>query len=330
MVQKYTFMISKILYTIHLKTNCAVSEDVVRVASNNTMSNSALPVGGGGTPLPYTGQSYRSVIFELANYRPFHFAALVNGQGEYERYAVAEKVSNLEWSYVPNQDVDISFEITSFKGSDNKSVDPFGEEFEVIIDAPMLDLDLTRLTAYNLNDTKITRRADGKFVYTVAADRGAERAFGYGTVLNADEMGVDQTGERKTIPFKTNTITSAGTITISSNKEQVVFYDKQFKVTNSQISGTIQYTDDGVTMIDVPQYDFVAFARTSDGTRIGSVNVGANGAYSLNLRKEYSFNWYTDAIEFDYIHPVTKKVYEAKVTSLNSLFTSPNVVLAQP
>ena len=193
-----------------------------------------------------------------------------------------------------------------------------------------LDLDLTRLAAYNLNNTKITRRADGKFVYKVAADREAERAFGYGTVLNADEMGVDQTGARKTIPFKTNTITSAGTITISSNKEQVVFYDKQFKVTNSQISGTIQYTDDGVTMIDVPQYDFVAFARTSDGTRIGSVNVGANGVYTLNLRKEYSFNWYTDAIEFDYIHPVTKKVYEAKVTSLNSLFASPNVVLAQP
>ena len=193
-----------------------------------------------------------------------------------------------------------------------------------------LELDLARLAAYSLYNTKITRRADGKFVYKVAADREAERAFGYGTVLNADEMGVDQTGERKTIPFKTNTITSAGTITISSNKEQVVFYDKQFKVTNSLISGTIQYTDDGVTMIDVPQYDFVAFARTSDGTRIGSVNVGANGAYSLNLRKEYSFNWYTDAIEFNYIHPVTKKVYEAKVTSLNSLFASPNVVLAQP
>ena len=316
-------------YTIHLKTNRAVSEDVVRVASNNSMSNSALPVGAGGTAQPYTGQSYRSVIFELANYRPFHFAALVNGQGEYERYEVAEKVSDLEWSYMPNQNVDISFEITSFKGSDNKSVDPFGEEFEVIIDAPMLDLDIARLAAYNLNEAKIYRRADGKFVYKVAADREAERAFGYGTVLNADEMGVNQAGERKTIPFKTNTITSAGTITISSNKEQVVFYDKQFKVTNSLISGTIKYSDDGVTAVDVPQYDFVAFARTSDGTRIGSVNIGANGVYTLNLRKEYSFNWYTDAIEFDYIHSQTKKVYEAKVASLNALFSSPNVVLVQ-
>lgn len=317
-------------YTVHLKTNRAVSADVVRVASNNSMSNSALPVVAGQQPLPYAGESYRSVIFELANYYPFHFAALVNGEGEYARYDSAETVSNLEWSYMPNQSVDISFEITSFKGNDNKSVDPFGEEFEVIIDAPMLDLDMARLAAYNLNETKISRRADGKFVYKVAASRDAERAFGYGTVLNADEMGVDQSGERKSIPFKTNTITSAGMITISSNKEQVVFYDKQFKVTNRLIAGTMKYSDDGVNMVDVPQYDFVAFARTSDGTRIGSVNIGANGLYTLNLRKEYSFNWYTDAIEFDYIHPTTKIVYEAKVSSLNALFNSPNVVLVRP
>ena len=316
-------------YTVHLKTNRAVSADVVRVASNNSLSNSALPVADGRQPLPYSGQSYRSVIFELANYYPFHFAALVNGEGEYTSGNNAESVSNLEWSYLPNQNVDISFEITSFRGNDNKSVDPFGEEFEVIIDAPMLDLDASRLAETNLTADKITRRADGKFVYKVAASRDAERAFGYGTVKNVDQSGgVNQSGERKTIPFKTNTITSAGNITISSNKEQVVFFDKQFKVSNRLISGTIKYSDGGAA-IDVPQYDFVAFARTSDGTRIGSVNVGANGVYTLNLRKEYSFNWYTDPIEFDYIHPQTKRVYEAKVASLNALYNSPNIVLVQ-
>ena len=131
-------------------------------------------------------------------------------------------------------------------------------------------------------------------------------------------------GERKTIPFKTNTVTTAGTITISSDKEKVVFFDKQFKVTNKLISGRLTFNDNG-TITSVPEYGFVAFARTTDGVRIGSVNVGKNGAYTLNLRKEYSFNWYTDAVEFDYI--VGDKVYEAKLPSLNALYNNPNVEL---
>lgn len=312
-------------YTIHLKTNSAVSEDLVRVASNNTQSNSAIP----GASNTYSGNTYRSVIFELANYRPFHFAAQVNGQGEYERYQVEESVSNIEWSYEPNQNIDISFEVTSFRGSDNKSVDPFGESFEIYIDAPMLELDPTRFAEFNIDASKVRKLDDGRFAYTVAADREAERAFGYGTVLNADEMGnVDQTGERKTIPFKTNTVTSAGTITISSDKEKVVFYDKQFRVTNKLISGRLTYND-GTTSRAIPQYGFVAFARTSDGVRIGSINIGENGNYTLNLRKEYAFNWYTDQIEMYYTDPTDSKVvYQATITSLNDLFHNPNVELS--
>ena len=310
-------------YTIHLKTNRAISEDVVRIASNNKQSTSAIP----GVTTNYAGNTYRSVIFELANYRPFHFAAQINGQGEYERYQAEEQVSHLEWSYEPNQNVDISFEVTSFRGSDNKSVDPFGESFEVYIDAPMLDLDPTRFAEFNLTTDKVRKLEDGRFAYRVEADREAERAFGYGTVLNVDEMGnVNQIGERKTIPFKTNTITSAGTINLSSDKEKVVFYDKQFKVTNLLISGTIKYNT-GTEVRNIPQYGFVAFARTADGVRIGSINVGENGVYTLNLRKEYSFNWNTDQIEFDYIEPTTKHVYQAVVPSLHSLFNNPNVEL---
>lgn len=312
-------------YTIHLKTNSAVSEDVVRVASNNTQSNSAIP----GASNTYSGNTYRSVIFELANYRPFHFAAQINGLGEYERYQVEESVSHIEWSYEPNQNIDISFEVTSFRGSDNKSVDPFGESFEIYIDAPMLELDPTRFAEFNIDASKVRKLEDGRFAYTVAADREAERAFGYGTVLNADEMGnVDQTGERKTIPFKTNTVTSAGTITISSDKEKVVFYDKQFKVTNKLISGRLTYND-GTTSRAIPQYGFVAFARTSDGVRIGSINIGEDGNYTLNLRKEYAFNWYTDQIEMYYTDPTDSKVvYQATITSLNDLFHNPNVELS--
>ena len=315
---------NKGLYTIHLKTNTPVSKDVVRVASNNSQSNSALPVSPGQSAQPYAGQSYRSVIFELANYYPFHFAAQVNGQGDYSRYQTEESVSNIEWSYEPNQSVDISFEITSFRGSDNKSVDPFGESFDVYISAPMLELDPSRFAQFNITADKVRKISDGLFAYTVDADRQAERAYGYGTVLNADETGASQVGERKTIPFKTNTVTTAGTITISSDKEKVVFFDKQFKVTNKLISGRLTFNDNG-TITSVPEYGFVAFARTTDGVRIGSVNVGKNGAYTLNLRKEYSFNWYTDAVEFDYI--VGNKVYEAKLPSLNALYNNPNVEL---
>ena len=311
-------------YTIHLKTNTPVSKDVVRVASNNSQSDSALPVSAGQSPLPYVGQSYRSVIFELANYYPFHFAAQVNGQGEYATGNAEESVTNLEWSYLPNQSVDISFEITSFRGSDNKSVDPFGESFDVYISAPMLELDPTRFAQFNISADKVRKVSDGLFAYTVDASRQAERAFGYGNVLNADATGASQAGERKTIPFKTNTITTAGTITISSDRDKVVYYDKQFKVTNRLITGRLTYVD-GDTTAAVPEYGFVAFARTTDGVRIGSVNVGKNGVYTLNLRKEYSFNWHTDAIEFDYI--VGNKVYEAQLPSLNALYNNPNVEL---
>ena len=311
-------------YTIHLKTNTPVSKDVVRVASNNSQSDSALPLSPGQSAQPYAGQSYRSVIFELANYYPFHFAAQVNGQGEYASNNKEESVSNLEWSYLPNQNVDISFEVTSFRGSDNKSVDPFGESFDIYISAPMLDLDPTRFAQFNINANKVRKVSEGLFAYTVDADRQTERAFGYGAVLNADQTGASQVGERKTIPFKTNTVTTAGTITISSDKEKVVFYDKQFKVTNKLISGTLTFNNNG-TVTPVPEYGFVAFARTNDGVRIGSVNVGKNGAYTLILRKEYSFNWYTDAVEFDYI--VGDKVYEAQLSSLNALYNNPNVEL---
>lgn len=312
-------------YTIHLKTNTPVSADIVRLASNNNLSQTAIPAPEGTTPANYTGNTYRSVIFELANYHPFHFAAQINGQGEYAT-TQQQSVSNLEWSYQPNQNIDISFEITSFQGSDGKSVDPFGESFDIYIDAPMLDLDESRFAEYNINGSKVRKLSDGRFVYTVEATRAAEQAFGYGTVLNVDASGANQVGDRKTIPFKTNTVTSAGTITLSSDKEKVVFYDKTFKITNSLITGTLK-VNDGTTTTIVPQYAFVAFARTSDGVRIGSVNVGENGTFTLNLRSEYSFNWFTDAVEFDYIEPTTKKVYECKVPSLNALYTMSEIVL---
>lgn len=51
---------------------------------------------------------------------------------------IPEKVTPLEWTYQPDQRVDIGIDVTSFAGFDNKSVDPFGQAFEIYIDAPML------------------------------------------------------------------------------------------------------------------------------------------------------------------------------------------------
>jgi hypothetical protein len=126
------------------------------------------------------------------------------------------------------------------------------------------------------------------------------------------------------LPFKTNRITTTGEIKISSNEEKVVYYAKTFKVRNKSITGTIQY-DNGSSIRNVPKDAFVAFARTKDGVRIGSVEVTADGRYSLNLRSEYEFNWNMDEVEFDFT--IGGVDYDCKMNSLNELFNSPNVVL---
>ena len=303
-----------------MKTNRAVSAEVVRISSNQQNSPSAWP-GNSGT---YAGNSYRSVTFELANYNPFRFAARVNDTGEDTSGAEEEKITPLAWTYAPEQKVDIALDVTSFKGSDNKSVDPFGEEFEIYIDAPMLEIDQARLAECKLNSDKLKAdpNVEGRFIYMVDANRNAERAFGTGKAVKTDNTsGVDQTGERKTLPFKTSSIVSAGDIVISSNKEKVVFFDKTFKVSNTPISGTLKYGTN-----NVPRSAFVSFERTRNNSRIGSVTVTADGQYELRLRKEYTFNWYTDEVEFQY-EASDGKTYRKTYQSLANLFESPNVVL---
>lgn len=310
-------------YALHLKTNRPESDDVVRIASNTNENPSALPANAGAA---YTGNSYRSVIFELATYRPFRFAARVNGMGENTTGQNEENVSNIELTYQPNQNVDISFDVTSFEGSDGACVDPFGESFEIYIDAPMLTIDESRLATFNLTDAKLFAHptVNGRFVYKVESTRDAERNFGTGEALLKDNSASSQAGERKTLPFKTNRVTAAGDIKISSNKEKVVFYDKVFRLRNKKITGTIQYNDGG-SLHDVPKDAFVAFARSKDNVRIGSIEVTEDGKYSLNLRSEYESNWTMDEIEFNF--NIGGVDYDCKIGSLNELFNSPNVVL---
>lgn len=291
-------------YSIYMKTNKARSAETVRIASNQKGSPAVLD-GNNGTDGLYRGNSYRSVILEIENYDPFRFDAAVTGQG------VGNEVS---LTYVPYQPVDIEFDVTAFIASDGTQVDPFGEEFEIYIDAPMLEIDGSRLAQYGLDSDKLMEdpATPGRFVYTVEATREAESAYG--------------TGERKTLPFRTASSVSSGDIVISSNQEKVVFDTETFSVANAPISGTIQYrAAEGLQY--VPANGFVSFERTRNNSRIGSLSiVDRNGHYELRLRKEYEFNWYSDEVELRY-EDGGGNVYTVTYPNLNTLFGDPDIVL---
>ena len=313
-------------YSIFLKTNKARSNDMVRIASNQPDSYSALPNMGDQR---YAGQTYRSFIFELATYRPFRFAAQVAINGgepvgtwntDADKLSQPDPVDNLVWSYIPNQKVDINLDITSFDGGDGNSADPFGTAFEIYIDAPMLKIDESRLTAEMASKLKPHPTIAGRFVYTVDASREEERKTGNGeSVKIVDSRATSQQGERKTLPFVTNGITTAGDIVISSQMEICEFFEKRFKVQNTLIEGAIKY-EDGSVQHNVAQGEFVSFAVERTGVRIGSMNITSDGRFSLNLRAEYSFTWNDDAVKLSYING--EKVYETTFTNLKSLYES--------
>ena len=335
-------------YSVYMYTNKAKSDEVVRIASN-LHSYPAIISTNGDAQGYYNGNEYRSVTFELANYNPFRFGARVNyantgWQGDADEPDrsgtddIPEKITELSWTYQPDQQVDIAFDLTSFRGSDGQSVHPFkDEEFEIYgstfgiyIDAPMLRIDEGRLSQYNLDGDKLKAHPTipGRFIYTASRDREEERKYGTDKALNQDDTeGVDQSGERKVLPFVTNTAVSAGEIVISSDQEQVVFYSKTFRVTNSSITGTLKYKDDNGAEQVVPAGAFVAFERVSNNSRIGAVTVTADGQYELRLRKEYAFNWYTDQVQFHY--ELNGKVYHGHAGggTLADLFNNTNITL---
>ena len=335
-------------YSVYMYTNKAKSDEVVRIASN-LHSYPAIISTNGDAQGYYNGNEYRSVTFELANYNPFRFGARVNyantgWQGDADEPDrsgtddIPEKITELSWTYQPDQQVDIAFDLTSFRGSDGQSVHPFKDEefeiygstFEIYIDAPMLRIDEGRLSQYNLDGDKLKAHPTipGRFIYTASRDREEERKYGTDEVLNQDDTeGVDQSGERKVLPFVTNTAVSAGEIVISSDQEQVVFYSKTFRVTNSSITGTLKYKDDNGAEQVVPAGAFVAFERVSNNSRIGAVTVTADGQYELRLRKEYAFNWYTDQVQFHY--ELNGKVYHGHADggTLADLFNNTNITL---
>ena len=293
-------------YSIYMKTNKARSAETVRIASNQKGSPAVLDRNNGTDGL-YRGNSYRSVILEIDNYDPFRFGATVAGQNTGNEVSL---------TYVPYLPVDIEFDVTAFTADGGTQVDPFGEEFEIYIDAPMLEIDGTRLSQYRLDSDKLKEdpTTPGRFIYTVEATAAAE-----------DEYGTDG---RKTLPFRTASSVSSGNITISSNQEKVVFDTETFSVANAPISGTIQYRAAEVLQ-NVPANGFVSFERTRNNSRIGSLTiVDRNGHYELRLRKEYEFNWYSDEVELRY-EDDGGNVYTATYPNLNTLFGDPDIVLEQ-
>ena len=318
-------------YSIFLKTAVAKSDDMIRIASNQPELQSVLPGGG-----DYEGGTYRSFIFELATYRPFRFAAQVSINGGEpvgtwnttpETIQTPDPVDVLKWTYLPKQKVDIELEITSFQGSDGRSSDPFGTSFEIYIDAPMLAIDESRLSPEMAAKLKPHATIPGRFVYTVDASRDQERKTCNGKgVKNVDNTsGVSQAGERKTLPFVTSDITSAGEIVISSQMEVVEFFEKRFNVINELVEGGIKYRDGGVDK-SVLRGDFVSFSIEKSGVRIGSMNVTADGHFALNLRAEYEFSWTEDPILLSYIlegaDSAENRVFEARFDSLEDFYNT--------
>lgn len=354
-----TFWDNKNCFQIYLETNKPNSAEIVRIASNQNNSPSVI-----SNRFSYTGNTFRSTTFELANYRPFRFAAQVNGTGNYvgddatSGTQEPEIVDNIEFTYLPNETVAVSFDVTSFHTKDidgnNISIDPFGTAFEIFIDAPMLKLEygMNQIYGDKYEDIKVTMfdkdangigyteekpkledLGNGRFVYRVDAVPGYERGCWNGNppFIKDVTKGNLTNGDRKTIYFKKNSIVSNGEITVSANPDHVTYHSKTFKVSNTPITGSIKYKTDGVA-IHVPHGQFVSFAREYDGSRIGSMTVVGDEYnpevethYELRLRAEYDFGWVGDPIKI--LTQVDGEYYSAVIEDLSTLYNNRNIVL---
>ena len=340
------------MFQIYMETNKPASAEVVRIASNQIGSPQVKDASK-----VYEGATYRSVTFELANYRPFRFAAQVNGEGSYRlddgvATPLDEVVDNIQFEYYPEQVIAVSFDLTGFTANDNTVVDPFGTGFEVYIDAPMLELasglnksvqgvDLSSIqvqmfdkdendNGYFENKPKLEDLGNGRFVYRVDAYAADEAAYWTdSSTLNQPlilRSGAQSYGERKTIYFKKKSIVSNGVITVSANPDHVTYHSKSFKVSSTPILGMIGYKVADGDIRKVPAGQFVTFTRKFDGTRIGSLTVksrdenlpDARTYYELLLRAEYEFYWENDPIEV--MCSIDGVYYSAEISSLKDLW----------
>jgi hypothetical protein len=345
-----------------METNKPNSAEIVRVASNQIGSaqvkdNSA----------EYNGKTFRSVTFELANYRPFRFAAQVNDEGNYVADDATsgtqnpEVIDNSEFTYLPDEVVKVAFDVTSFLAADGKSIDPFGTAFEIFIDAPMLRLEKgmnKNLDGKNFEDIKVEMfdktpegvhtnemkpkledLGNGRFVYRVNALNFEEYYhWSEAPLIHDNYYNFPMYGERKVFYFKKNSIVSKGEITISANPDHVTYHSKTFRVSNTPITGIIGYQpeDENGNKLDpqrLPAEHFVSFTRVLDGSRIGVLSVkedphgGANTIYELKLRGEYDFNWENDPIEIT--AQVDGVLYSYTLNDLSTLYENRTILLSK-
>ena len=312
----------------HMITNTPKSAETVRIASNPVGQPS---VTGNGF---CSGAQYRSAIFELANFHPFHFAAQVNGQGTIISGDNEEETDYIVLNYQPGQRVEIAFDVTSFTStirgtngnilpnSEQKSVDPFGTAFDIYIDAPMLTIDET-CELFASGKLECDPNKEGRFVYHVDANREIERNSGSIVAKLTDGLATSQAGERKVLTFKTKNIVTAGEITISADESKVVYYTKTFKIQNQSITGTLQYRKDGATIESIPAGAFVPFEMEPTYNRIGTVSITEGGQFELRLRSEYKYDWNTDNVKLQFTDTNGTK-YEKVFDSIAALYASLN------
>lgn len=353
-------------FSVYMQTNRAKCAEVVRISSNQPESKAAFTTTSSDNIIynvnadnnylysyisePTSGKtykgksdavlSYRSFVFELANYRPYRFEASVTGVKDKELNNIdhdtestePEEIDDVLWSYEPNQEIDIQFDITDFKAADGTEVHPFGQEFEIYIKAPMLEKSANSSLS---NDKFYYDNTKECFVYKVASTRDGEKS---GTLQTKHDDGVRrEEGERKSLKFTTKDIVSEGQITISSNQDQVVYQSKTFNVQNTPIRGSITYTEANSTdKKQLPNKAFVSFTRVNNSSRIGAIvvsNDGSSSTFELRLRKEYEFSWQNDEVQLYYSVPQdniegdgkTYKVtnyYTANYSSLSALYAA--------
>ncbi len=351
---------NKYSFDVSMKTNTAKSAEAIRISTNesgysywNVESTDSSTESG----VAYTGRVFRSMVFELANYNPFRFAAQVSSDSRTEPYGtvtsdVTEEVE-IPFNGPGLEVVNVEFDITSFqskpqKGANNPvvSVDPFGTVFNVYIEAPMLALDEKLLDEKGLSG-KLIKERDGLFAYKVASTYKEEydASAGYGTSAEIADSGTttddngnttkhyeapDQTRDRKVLPFVTSNIVNAGEIKIYTDTTEVGYIPKTFTVSNSPLEGEIYYGDTAV-----PKGTFIAVEKVSDHTRIATLTVVEDGKYELRLRKEYesAFIWDQTDIQifweprFSNNTSMGVKHQLAEDITLEDLKKSPNITL---
>lgn len=235
---------------------------------------------------------YASATMELSTYGyfPFHFTV----EGDNGTQVIP---------YGPGTPVTVRFDTSGFTSQTGEFISPGNVQYTCFIATENLEPD----PAY------------GSQGLTAVNETGR---VGYEYLVTASQP--------YTFHFVTKNIVSGETVRISSD-ETISYTEESVTLTNSPIEGTLRYgetrnPDDG-TVQPVEEDAFVTIERP-DGTRIGYFTVGADGHYMLTLRGEYDFEWKTANLTILY-SPLNSSERYGAVTSLESLFAAPDIILAK-